>query len=65
MKTHNREIAAFVVGFTLAAIPITYWLIGLPIGNNGPNVLLAVTAEFSSGFGCRAIYRRLANKKAD
>jgi hypothetical protein len=53
---------AFLAGFLLAAIPLSYWLLTLEYGENGLKVSIAVIAEFSVGFVARALWLKLGSK---
>lgn len=54
---------AFGLGFFLAAIPLTIWLLTLEYGDNGLKVAVAIIVEFLAGFAARALYLKLIRHK--
>ncbi|ASJ88560.1 hypothetical protein [Pseudomonas aeruginosa] len=62
----KRGGGAFLLGFMLAAVPLTIWLLSLGYADNSSEFALACLIQFISGFAVRALYlRRLRAKKSD
>jgi hypothetical protein len=63
MKTKDTGALAFFAGFTLAAVPLSYWLLGLSYGDNSSKIAAAIAVEFATGFAARWLYLELLSKK--
>ncbi|MDG1580844.1 hypothetical protein [Pseudomonas sp. GOM6] len=64
MKRSNQGALPFLLGFFLAAIPLTFWLLSLSADeSNGAEFLGALIVELCSGIAARELYLRIAGKK--